>query len=248
MKRRTAPPLYELIRSRSGERAAAPRDVDESPEPGEPLVERWLRPGRAVQMPVGYLFVAGALVLLLLMLAFMFGHSRGYERARYIQADEFESVHMVDESRRPIDPLGQPTTAGAALPRPEQPRTSNAASPSQTQPRPTPAGAGARQWGPIESDPRQAGFNYFVLATTNPDGARRLAEFCRERGLETYVVSGNNVRLRRVIALPGFEAGQRNSETTRAVENLIHRIGESWKNSEPGATDLRDAYPDRYGR
>ena len=27
----------------------------------------------------------------------------------------------------------------------------------------------------------------------------------------------------------------------------IHRIGEDWKDTEPGETDLRDAYPERHG-
>lgn len=243
MKKRSAPPLYELIGTRAA-RAGTPVEHDQHGPaadvgPGQRL--GWLEPGRYLQIPVGYIFVASALIVLLAALAYMVGHSRGYGAAKAAAAEELEATHLADERRRPSDPLDRhaATTADTA----QQPTHNR---PATTPQRQTAAGGTPAGWGPIQSDPRQEGMNYFVLATTTPEGALRLAEFCRQRGLETYVVSGNNARLRRVIALPGFESGQRTSQPTREVEALIHRIGESWSKTEPGATDLRDTYPELY--
>ena len=73
---------------------------------------------------------------------------------------------------------------------------------------PSAAGAGDAAWGPMESDPRRPGLHYMVLIATRTEGARRLAAFCRARGLETYVVGGNNERLRCVVVLPGVTIGR----------------------------------------
>lgn len=199
----------------------------------------WLRPGRFVQLPVGYVLLAGAAVLVLVVLGYMLGYSRGKDAARLVLEEDLEGPSLVGQDQhRPRDPLAGRTTGTGSVA--TQQGQSTGLSGSQ-------AGSGARQWGPIDSDPRRAGLNYYRLAETRADGARRLAEFCREQGLETYVVSSNNPRLRRVIALPGFEPGQGTSPEARAVEALIHRIGREWKATEPGASDLRDAYLERYG-
>jgi hypothetical protein len=249
MKRKSAPPLYDVIRTRAGDRVSPQRDAAGSHRSdGEYMPGHWLAPGRQLQIPVGYVLLAAAGVLLLLMVSYMVGHSQGKNVGRMVYEEQMGGSHLVgNEARVARDPLESTTTPSAANTRP--PRTAQPSSgTSQAQNQPPPVIGAERGWGPIESDPRQAGMNYFVLAATTPDGAMRLAEYCRERGLETYVVSGNNSRLRRVIALPGFEAGDRNSPATRAVENLIHSIGDTWKRQEPGASDLRDAYPERYRR
>lgn len=244
MSKRSTTPLYELIRSRSGERVSGTRDR-ETPVSPDVTVGNWLKPGRFVQIPVGYVFIAGAAVLVVVALGYMLGYSRGHDAARLVLEEDLAPTQQVsDAAGRPRDPLlaGTTSTAGES-------RSGSGRDTVRTQrPLALPGTSdGQGLWGAIESDPREPGFNYFVLAETRLDGALRLAEFCRERGLETYVVSSNNPRRRLVIALPGFEPGQRTSAQTRAVEDHIHRIGQSWKDTEPGATDLRDAYPVRYG-
>jgi hypothetical protein len=97
-------------------------------------------------------------------------------------------------------------------------------------------------WGPIESDPRQADLHYFVLAETRPEGAVRLAEFCRERGLEAYVIRRNNSRFRRVIALPGLESRSTESPAYRGLSQEVLRVGLEWKSRYPGESDLSDSY------
>jgi hypothetical protein len=94
-------------------------------------------------------------------------------------------------------------------------------------------------WGPLTSDPRVGGKNYFTLIQTTKDGAVQLATFCREKGLETYAISGNNTRLYRVIALPG-SVDPKDAVATN-VRSKIYAIGQQWANTNAGrGSDLKD--------
>jgi hypothetical protein len=89
------------------------------------------------------------------------------------------------------------------------------------------------------------GWTYYVLAETTPQGAVRLAEFCRANGLETYIVTANNGR-RKVIAFPGFQ-GSALSATATAIKERITSVGVKFKRQNKNAgTDLSDAYPSPY--
>ena len=76
---------------------------------------------------------------------------------------------------------------------------------------------------------------------TTKEGAMQLTAFCRQKGLETYVVSGNNTRLYRVVALPG--SPDRNSTLLKRVLSQIHAVGQEWAGTTAGrGSDLQDAY------
>jgi hypothetical protein len=93
-------------------------------------------------------------------------------------------------------------------------------------------------------EPRQAGQWYFVLAETRPEGARRLAAYCRAQGLDAAVISGHNTRLERVIALPGLDSASTTTDAYRALDERIRDVGRRWKASG-GTTNLSDRYLDR---
>jgi hypothetical protein len=181
-------------------------------------------------VPSGYLLVAAAVATLLVAGAYMLGYDRGrlVERAILLEDPEafLAPVSDTPAGMQVRDPLDQPRSS--------PPRANAPIGTSSTH------GGG---WGQIESDPRECGLEYFVLAETNRQGAVRLAEYCRERGLETYVVPGKNASLRRVIVMPGFDRSQRSGREAKALEERIHRIGDTWQREERGATNLRDAYP-----
>ncbi|MCH2135700.1 MAG: hypothetical protein MK101_03845 [Phycisphaerales bacterium] len=90
-------------------------------------------------------------------------------------------------------------------------------------------------------DPRSAGSWYFVLAETRPEGARRLAAFCRAQGLDAAVVSGHNARLERVVALPGLESASTTTDAYRTLDERIRDVGRRWK-AQGNSTDLSDRY------
>lgn len=217
---RKGPALYELIRPGPG------ADTSKPPAPRDDLEHNVLSPGRSVRLSVGGLAVIGAITIALLVISWAMGFRRGEAIAR---ADYATRV-LAD---MPVDPINAPPVAAA-------PSGADPAIPA-----PRPPKAAARAWGAVLGDPRAAGQRYFIIAETSPDGAMRLAAFCREQGLETYVVSGHNARLRRVIALPALSTDSRSNEAVKRLEDAIHAVGRRWKASG-GATDLHDAYPSLY--
>ncbi len=242
-RRHNGPPLYDLITTHS---RSQPAPVQKPEQPRETQDEQaaeslgWVNPGRKVAFPVGYVFVAVAIALTVAILAYVFGHTRGEEIAEASIDESLRDAWLVeDQARKTSDPLLASRTGEY------QPPSSNIQPEAKTrnQPRPSaersPSTSGAM---PIIHDPRQPGQNYFVLATTRRDGAIRLAEFCRARGLEAFVVGGHNARLSQVIVLPALHSTASSDPLTRSMREQIGRIGREWERSEPGATDLSDAY------
>ena len=85
---------------------------------------------------------------------------------------------------------------------------------------------------------------FFVLAETRPEGAGRLATYCRQHGLDARVIPGHNTRLARVIALPGLHSASTRTPAYRQLDARIRDLGRRWKDSG-GTTDLSDRYLDR---
>ncbi len=199
---------------------------------------RWMVPGSAIRMPVGVVVAAGVLVVILVMMSYMVGHRRGRDIAvaqLTVGATEAPINQLATGQQAIADPLGTPTSEISVSPLPgaagDQSLGGNA------------HGSGA--WGEIRSDSRISGLNYFVLAEWHGEEMVALAEFCRTRGLETYVVPGKNERFHRVITVPGFESSQRNDQWVLELESEIHEAGRAWKRAG-GGRDLSDAYPSLY--
>jgi hypothetical protein len=238
MAKRNSPALYELIRHHSGERV--PQAHTHEPEPGRsvPMLPSasWLQPGRVIQVPVGYLFVAIAGVLILVILFYTIAYHRGVQAERMAFEAEYGPVTTTERAGPVLDPLTRQNAATGVTS--EARRDSQLRAPAQAD--------AARAWGPIASDPRQRGMAYFILAETTESGATRLAEFCRERGLEAYVVSGHNVRLRRVIALPGIPPDRVTGEQARSLRQQIHDVGRDWTQAGLGRWNYHEAYLSEY--
>lgn len=263
-KRSGQPALYEMMRSRglastaqagtrerSSDSDVEERDEaieimrDEAPE-SSPIVERLmglLSPGRTVRMPIGYMLLACAGILLLLVGVYIIGVNAG----KAIQRDRLAA--NFDISPRPSgvnDPLTlEPRTSGS----PGNPSNGGVlgGGGGGAAPKDNVAASGRpqSQWGPVvpTSDPRQKGWNYFIAAETTATGAKRLAEFCRVNGLETYVVAGKNGS--RVIVFPGFQ-GPRSAPEVMALEDRIHQVGDKYKAANRYETNMHDAYPAKY--
>ena len=189
------------------------------------------------------------------VIAYLVGVNRGERLGRAAYSEERE------QERQLLDG-GRPATAGAA--------SGNAASPDAA-----PSGSGTavgRQGasenraqvdgngisrgqtledGPLPplqmgADPRQAGLNYFVIATVSPPSAIATAQFCRDKGLDAYVVPSNNVRFSEVIVLPGFPASDRSSTAVKGLEARIRKVGTLYKNAARGNPDFGDMYHKLY--
>ena len=217
-KRSSTPALYELInrgdraRESAAPEAEAPVPMRPKPEPrhsGSGLFE----PGRVIRVPVGYVFLCGALLLMLLISAYIVGHGIG-ESSAHEQIGR-EDAMQYGGGPQIQDPLAQDQQQ---LPH-RSPVIVGGARPGATGP--------ASGTGPIESDPRRAGLTYFYLITTTRDGALQVATFCREQGLEAYVVKYNNQRWR-VAVLPGFVGADRQSSVIKNLEQKIWEVVRRW--------------------
>src|SRR5262245_44412138 len=236
--RSTQPALYEKMRGRPTPSPALAPTIAEpiNLAPVDDVPGGWIRPGRVIRLPVGYILLAAALTVTLVVAAYMIGHGRGEGLARADYEKNLvnaagPSLNTPPESLEPIsDPTSQPLAlSGASLPIKSAPKSA---------------------WGPVapKSDPRKKGLSYFVLAATNQAGAVKLADFCRSHGLETYVVPDKN-KLLLVIAFPGFDSSvtKRSSPEVRSLEERIHEIGTMWQRETRDVRDLHDAYPSKYG-
>lgn len=203
----------------------------------------WLSPGRTIRMPVGYVLLGSALLIVILSLAYGVGYKSGQRagQAKYQQDMVASAQGISDGTLRSLDPLTDPPPkTGKQAANPSNSSRSNA----NANVRSTPASS----WGPVipKDDPRKKGLRYFILMSTTEQGAVRLAEFCRANGLETYVIKGKNSDLRRVIAFPGFALPDRSSPQVKALEGLIENIDEKWKRTEKNSTGLRGFYPETF--
>jgi len=229
MPRKQGPALYELMGK--GNRPAHHASGGEEPEQiDENLSHNVLSPGQSFRFSIGTIGVCIAIVIALLAITYTMGFNRG------------QSIAKEDYGSRLLEGLVEPELVEQKNQQSGHAKQSGLATPN--------AGIGPKtgtgqQWGPIESDPRESGRYYFTLMQTTANGARQLAEFCREKGLETYAISGHNTRSYRVIALPGFV--DRNGAIAVSLRTQIEAIGRQWAQLKAsGGSDLQDAYPSLY--
>jgi len=171
-------------------------------------------------MSIGTIGVFAAVAIALIVISYTIGFNRG------------ESVAREDYGRRLFQEIDLPTQA-PPIEKSEIPSTYSAQAHVDT-------AEDTVEWGLIDSDPRLPGAHYFMLSQTTKEGAERLATFCREKGLETYAISGDNTRLHRVIALPGFAT--RNEQGVGQLRTQIRSVGLSWAQGDGRGDDLQDAY------
>lgn len=250
-KKSRKPALYELLKSnRAGpERVTPPEFPEDSPSVDEDDLEvrpAWFTPGRSIHVPVGYIFAGLAVGIGLIVGAYIVGYQRGETVGKQVTEEMFaaggEARSAADQGFAD-DPLAGSGDGPAGTSRERAGSSSGGGSEL--------AGSETRRadehsgWGPIESDPRETGKYYFRLMETRKEGAQRLAQFCRDNGLEAYMVRANNGNLWRVFVLPGFTAEERDEGADAALRDKIRRVGNSWK-LQGGARNLGDAYPVKY--
>jgi hypothetical protein len=97
------------------------------------------------------------------------------------------------------------------------------------------------------TDPRVKGLRYFVIAHPASQRAAEMVEFCRENGLEAFLVPDDNAMLRKIIVLPGYrDASEKSSPEIKALEAKIRSVGDKWKRSSKGNKDFSDAFPELF--
>ena len=228
MTRKKGPALYELINPTGGEVIPLAKHPQPSPrvddDDDENLTHNVLTPGRSVRMSIGTIGVFAAVAIALIVISYTVGFNRGEAVARKDYGSRlFQEISTSPVVEKQIKPaVSQPKVAQRAV-------QSNDTS---------------SKWGPIGSDIRRSGFHYYILSTTTKEGAMRIASFCREKGLETYAISGDNTRLYRVFALPGFQNS--NDQGVSDLRMKIRSIGQAWAEDDGRGDNLHDAYLSLY--
>lgn len=202
----------------------------------EPESSSWLTPGRTIRIPAGYLFIGAALLLA----CFAAGWAVGFIIAE--RNFEAERAAMFDRSMPIRDPVLSGDAGGSASGVGDHREEGDPARSSGSG-----QSAGDDGWLPVvpESDPRQPGLNYYIVARLFPEEARRAAEFLRSEGLEAVVVSSDTARFRHVVVLPGFE-GTISSPEARRVQSEVRRLGRIWKRDHRGTDAFESAYFSKY--
>jgi hypothetical protein len=229
-RRQIGPALYELMRGRRPD----PGPAEPEPQP-EATDWGWLRPGRAVRLPIGYLLLGAAFVLTAVVASFTVGYGRGHGQAKADLEQQWLGANQQTLAVPPPEAL------------PARPRETDPPA-VQTEPTDAPQVTAAPEtpgWGPILSDPREPGKNYFVLIHTQRESAIRLSQFSREHGVEAYAIRANNLTLYKVVALPGYERGERAADFVQALERRIMEVARNWKLQVNPRDDLAH-YPEKF--
>ena len=226
-RRNNRPALYELSRTRQDvDRQSADSDLDESVDSASMT---WFTPGIGVRVPVGFLILACVLLVLISVGSWWLGFERGVSQTEQLMAERPPEFT--------VDPLLEPAGSRNTL---ESSNLSadgtgfNGAQGSVS------AVSGSEN---AASEAPKAPW-HFVLAETGGDGVQRLADFCRQQGLEVMVVPRNNTGLARIFALPGMTSSNRKAPGVQALDERIAAIGRRWKQNG-GRTDFSDRYMDR---
>lgn len=220
-----------------------------------------------------YLATAGLVVLLILVrvVSFSAGKSAGIAQAE-------RELGVLSRAATPTDPLNDPRTQpdtssapGPSTPSPSGGRASDprpgAAASKAGNARPSgtiteqgvTAGRGAylTATGRTETDPRQSGENYLILAIIGEDEAPAAVAFLNSNGLPAFAAPNRGDRRAasgratyQLIALQGLSSAQlrRNEAEKRAVEQAAAKLGAAWKASKSGTIDFAQAYWAKFDR
>jgi len=247
MARRGQPVLYELLGSGAASSAQASSAPGSDPHHAHSAHHVHGAPRQSIRVPVGWFWLSAVLALALVAIAYQFGRAAG-DRAGLARGQEWRSDGDLQSriAGETPDPA-RAGTGGAALSGGTAPvRRAGDSAAATAKDRGSNSGASSSTTTPVSTaDPRVKGFNYWIVARTSAEESQAMADFVRGNGLEVAVVSDNNPRFVRVVALPGVSEG-RSSEVARRQEAKIKSIGKLWKNAARGHRDFDDTYLELY--
>ena len=226
MRRGSKLTLYELMTQADGNTEAGTATRQESGS-------------RVLRVPMGYAWAGGAILVVLMFVAYLVGFQRGGRSAEAsmvqdrIEAEDSNRLLQQAYEVEPEAPVKEAPalTAGSGTPVQETTVASD--------PAPPPTGVGA-------GDPRTSGLNYYVICHPSEDKVAELIRFCRSNGLDAHRVSTRNGNAK-VIVTPGFPSGGSGSEDILALKTRIRQVGILWKRHDQGQNeDFSTYYAEKY--
>lgn len=222
MRRGNRPTLYELMSTRDEATPSVPSPVEGS--------------SRTVRVPVGFLLIAGAAVVVLLVGAYGLGFHRGGESVRAI--GELDRRDALERQAR-MNSISEVDEPGGGT---SNPLASDAVSDSERS-------GQAPNSAPIEptvDEPRIPGLNYYIIDHPSRGKVRELVAFCREKGLDAHQTLTRKGSPK-VFVLPGYSPGERDQERFIQLREQIQQVGVHWDRQDPGQnSDFSTHYAEKY--
>ena len=201
-----------------------------------------------MRVPVGFLFVTGGVLILLLATAYGIGFNRGEHAGRQLRAQDQQDVLQRQSRMNAVSEVAEPGGALASVSI-FQPSSDQSASTSDSVTDSTPTSGRATRsetLAPGLDESRTIGLNYYVIDHPSQQKVDQLITFCLENGLQarrTTTLGGGA----KVYVLPGFEpGGSRNPEILRLLDR-IREVGILWKRLAPRQnSDFSTRYAEKY--
>lgn len=240
-KNRNTPALFEVF-GRTPTAPTQPHRIEVPPQPSPPRVHvESIAPDspatvsapvspRIIRLPVGYVYVGLAVVVLLIVGSYFVGVSRGRQQALApVEADGSERPQISDPTldsppqvlqgnQRPLGDTGSSKAAGGGNPAGSTP----------------PPGPGGRT---LDRDTRQAGLNYIIVERFEPDEAWAVKEFLKRNGIDVLILRDNNPALLQVVTAEGFRGWSTNT-AAQALDRKLEQLGREWKARGNGTKDF----------
>ena len=211
---------------------------------------KWFAAGRRLNLPMGYVFIAAALVIASWIGMYMIGYSRAESTL------ENERIELLTSTADPLR-TGEPATtsnnrsraasSGATRPR----STTSRPTPSVSSDGPTGTGLPARTGmtpstratanRPASVLPRaefESGLNYLVIANYHQDEAQRAAAYLMDNGIRAAVVPINSGATWRVVGLEGYTGEQMRAGEHRTYRDSIEALGRAWERDHNGSDNF----------
>lgn len=248
---KNAPRLYELLgqRDEGDSRERLPRPAPERSLPvrtdgDSDAPKSWLTPGRTIRVPVGYVFLGVAVVVLSGMLGYFTGYAKHRGETRREQERQ-AALNSPDAEGGGAGSIRDPLNGASDGSLPDRPAVQNPAPAGGT---PSGAAGGSRAL-IIEAgdpDPRVPGLNYFVAARLPPENASQAAIYLTSRGIPSARLAPDADNWCKVVALRGFDASTVRGPDAEKLADQIRAIGRDFKRIERGGDDFASTYPEKY--
>ncbi|MBN8645050.1 MAG: hypothetical protein J0L61_07390, partial [Planctomycetes bacterium] len=204
-----------------------------------------ITPGSRLNIPVGFAFIGLAVVIAVVLGAYMLGYNKSEKKFKADQQrqEAQESAGIVDPTAPKFSDLEQ-----AAAPR-QASRPDPVTAPPPTKPaEPEKPAARFVVVKTAKEDPRKDGLNYPTVATLPIKEATATAEYLLSKGYSAALVPArNDNRLFMVIPLVGLdrEGYQKNKDS---VERTLRDLGRAFKRDQKGAADFNDLFWVKYDK
>ena len=195
---------------------------------------------QSIRLPLGYIFVACAAVILLLVIAYSVGYARGNnaskaEKAGFLNnSNSTESTESTTSNNTTTSPPMDNQAASTTSHNNANPDLSkgnrNLSNPTPTTDRTT--------------DTRRKGLNYIFVERFSPEEADQVADYLAGQGIDAMVLPANN-RLRQVVLRQGFEGWSSNRQG-QALLAKIKALGREWKSQHGGTKNFDQAYGNKF--